>query len=83
MPTKIIQQCRLAVLGRPGVSINWDHLETAVPGVYKAVDFLAGPTVALSSTEIRNWARAGNSLRYLLNTAVATYINENNVYNQP
>jgi nicotinate-nucleotide adenylyltransferase len=83
MPTKIIQQCRLAVLGRPGVSINWDHLETAVPGVYKAVDFLAGPTVALSSTEIRNWARAGNSLRYLVNTAVAAYINENNVYNQP
>lgn len=82
-PAKIIQRCRLAVLDRPGVTVNWDDLETAVPGLNKAVDFLSGPTVALSATEIRNWAFTGNSLHYLVETAVVHYINQNQLYRQP
>ena len=79
-PRKIIEQCRLAVLGRPGVTIDWDDLNTAVPGSKQATDFLAGPTMAISSTEIREWAAAGHSLRYLVYPAVAEYINEYQVY---
>lgn len=79
-PEEIIQQCRLAVLDRPGITINWDELNTAVPGSKQTTDFLVGPTVAISSTEIREWAAAGHSLRYLIHQAVAEYIKEYQVY---
>lgn len=79
-PTQLIEQCRLAVLPRPGATIDWALLETAVPGVKAATDYLPGPTVAISATEIRQWALAGHSLRYLLPTAVAAYIQAQQLY---
>ncbi len=57
-PQGIIAQCRLAVLPRPEVEIDWGNLETAVPGLKAAVDWLGGPTITLSSTCIRQWAAA-------------------------
>ncbi len=79
-PCQIIKQCRLAVLDRPGVVIDWDVLETAVPDVRAATDWLDGPTVDISSTAIRAWARAGRSLNVLVETAVLHYIRENKLY---
>ena len=77
---QIITRCRLAVLDRPGVTLDWDALETAVPGVRAAVDWLDGPTVHISSTAIRQWAQEGGSLRLLVETAVLRYIQENKLY---
>lgn len=79
-PARVIQQCRLGVLPRPGVVIDWGELETAVPGIRAITDEIDGPTVAISSTEIRGWAAAGHSLRYLLPTAVHEYIQQNGLY---
>lgn len=79
-PSLIIQQCRLAVLPRPGVEIDWLALETAVPGVTQVVDMLEGPTLNISSTEIREWARRGRSLTYLVKTAVIYYIRQTKLY---
>lgn len=79
-PRDIIQQCRLAALPRPGADIDWEALETAVPGVLTAVDLLEGPTLELSSTAIRHWLRAGHSVRHLLPEAVFNYIRTRNLY---
>ena len=73
-PTRLIQQCRLGVLPRPGAVIAWDGLETAVPGIQTAVDLLDGPTLSISATAIRNWVKNGHEPTYLLPTAVARYI---------
>ncbi len=79
-PQQILAQCRLGVLPRPGVEIDWPKLETAVPGVRAAVDWLKGPTLAISATAVRQWARAGHSLRFLLPTAVAQYVQTHALY---
>ncbi|MCB8966406.1 MAG: nicotinate (nicotinamide) nucleotide adenylyltransferase [Ardenticatenaceae bacterium] len=79
-PEQIIQQCRLGVLPRPAVDIDWETLETAVPGIKTAVDWLDGPQLHISSTIIRRWAYNGHSLRYLVGTAVADYIQTHQLY---
>ena len=82
-PDWIIQQCRLAVLPRPGVDIDWLALETAVPGVSKVVDMLEGPSINISSTDLRQWVRRERSLNYLVKTAVIAYIQQKKLYSQP
>ena len=79
-PQQIIAQCRLAVLSRPNTSINWANLAQEVPGVKEAVDCLAGPTLSLSSTEIRACLRDGHSVQALVGTAVADYISHHHLY---
>ncbi|MCA9969080.1 MAG: nicotinate (nicotinamide) nucleotide adenylyltransferase [Anaerolineales bacterium] len=79
-PREIVPRYRLAVLPRPGVSIDWSVLETAVPGVRTAVDWLDGPQLPLSSTAIREWAGAGRSVRFLLPDPVAAYIAAHRLY---
>ncbi len=79
-PEQIIQQCRLAVLPRPGFEIDWLTLETAVPGVTQVVDMLEGPSINISSTELRAWAKRGRSLTYLVETAVLQYIKQKKLY---
>lgn len=79
-PGRIIQQCRLGVLPRPGAAIDWARLETAVPGIKTAVDLLDGPTLSISATAIRHWLKNGHEPTYLLPTAVAKYIQKNQLY---
>lgn len=81
-PQTIITQCRLAVLARPGAEIRLHELETAVPGVRAVVDWLHGPTLDVSGTGIRRWARQGRSLRFLVKTAVRDYIRQHALYRQ-
>jgi nicotinate-nucleotide adenylyltransferase len=79
-PQQIIGQCRLAVLPRPGATFEWELLEAAVPGIEAAVDLLAGPSVAIAGTEIRQRLAAGRSARYLTPPAVLAYINQHRLY---
>jgi nicotinate-nucleotide adenylyltransferase len=81
-PQQVIAQCRLAVLPRPGIEIDWEELDEAVPGLRTAVSWLDGPIFPLSSTEIRDWVRAGYSVRALVGTAVARYIDQHRLYNR-
>jgi len=79
-PARIIKQCRLGVLARPGVIVDWEVLETAVPHIQAATDWLDGPSVSISSTKVRQWVADGRSLRYLLPTAVIEYIQQHGLY---
>lgn len=82
-PRRLIQQCRLGVLPRPGMTIVWDELETAVPGLKTTVDLLEGPTLSISATAIRAWVKRGYRPTYLLPTAVAAYIQQRRLYSSP
>lgn len=79
-PEEIIRLCRLAALGRPGVSLDWEVLEKKVPGVGSAVDLLSGPVFAVSSTEIRRRTGDDRTLRYLVPEAVRDYILKDLLY---
>jgi nicotinate-nucleotide adenylyltransferase len=79
-PRRLITLCRLAVLARPGAKVVWDVLETAVPQIKTAVDWLNGPSLTLSATEIRAWLQAGHAPTYLLPTAVCHYIQQHKLY---
>ena len=79
-PARLITLCRLAALPRPGVALDWEGLATAVPGIRAAVDLLGGPTLTLSSTKIRQWARLGHSVQALVGTAVHEYLLAHHLY---
>lgn len=79
-PEAIITQCRLAVYPRPGVSIDWPALKTAIPQIETAVDLIKGPIMSISSSGIRDWRRAGHSVRYLVSAPVLAYIERHNLY---
>jgi len=79
-PDQIIALCRLAMVPRPGVEIDWALLESAVPGSKTAVDELSGPTLSISATAIRNWVQQGHEPTYLVPTAVSDYIERHQLY---
>lgn len=79
-PQELVARIRFAVLPRPGATIEWSALERAVPGVRDATHLLDGPSVAVSSTRMRQWVAAGRSLRYLTPDAVCAYIARAGLY---
>ena len=79
-PDQIITQCQLAVYPRPGITIDWPKLKTAVPGIETAVDLIQGPIMSISSSGIRNWRRLGHSVRYLVTADVLNYIEAHGLY---
>lgn len=79
-PEKVISQCRLVVLPRPGITVDWVMLSLYVSGVDEVVDMLNGPTIDISSTMIREWLAEGNQPHYLVPSAVLSYIQANNLY---
>jgi nicotinate-nucleotide adenylyltransferase len=79
-PHQVTAFCRLAVLPRPGVTIDWKALEAAVPTIKTSVDLLQGPSIDISSTVLRLRASSGHSLRYLVPREVLAYINDSRIY---
>lgn len=79
-PQKIVEEWRMAVLPRPGAEYDWSELEQAVPGVRESCKILDGPSVAVSSTQIRRWRASHRSLRYVLPQPVLEYIERHNLY---
>ncbi len=80
-PNEILKRCRLAVLGREDIKIEWERLETAVSNIRASIDWLDGPTLTISGTQIRAWAQAGQSIQHLVQTAVYDYIHRFSLYN--
>jgi nicotinate-nucleotide adenylyltransferase len=80
-PARIVSLAWLAVAPRVAER-GWARadLEAAVPGVSERIVPLPMPTIDISSTALRERARGGLSLRYLVPLAVEEYIRRHRLY---
>jgi nicotinate-nucleotide adenylyltransferase len=77
-PGRIVQHALLAVAPRAAQEVNVAAL--TVPGIAGRVELFACPRMEISSTDVRERARRGASVRYLVPDAVAAYIAERGLY---
>lgn len=79
-PERIVQAAELAVAGRPGIDADLELVARDVPSIRGRVQTVPIDEVAISSSDIRQRARAGESLSGLAPPAVAAYIRERGLY---
>lgn len=75
-PERIVELARLAVVERPGFTVNLDRDHRLVDHV----DHIEAPLCAVSSTDIRNRIGAQTSVRYLTPDAVREFIERAGLY---
>jgi nicotinate-nucleotide adenylyltransferase len=80
-PLRMLKLARLIAIARPGVEQPTPEcVDARVPGASARITIVQTPGVALSSTELRERAAEGRSLRYLVTDAVAAYIAAHRLY---
>ena len=80
-PYRISKMARIVAFPRPGfVKPDPAELEKAMPGIAERIVYIEEPYLSISSTCIRQRAREGKSIRYLVPDKVGQYIVENNLY---
>ena len=83
-PRRVLELARLAVAPRDGYpEAGPGFLHTNLPGLTDRAVFLDGPRIRLSASTLRERARVGRSLRYLVPDAVAAYIGDHALYRTP
>jgi len=83
-PERVIARATIVVAPRDGYpEPDASFLERSFPGSPVRVVILDGPRLRLSASEIRARAAAGRSLRYLVPDAVAAYIRDHSLYQDP
>lgn len=80
-PERLLRSCHVAVVDRPGFRTPpraWvgEHF----PGIEDRIVFVTGPQLCHSSSDIRARVAAGRSIRYLVPSEVADYIEEHRLY---
>ncbi|HEY6057507.1 MAG TPA: nicotinate-nucleotide adenylyltransferase [Candidatus Limnocylindrales bacterium] len=80
-PRRIVELARIAVMPRPGhAAPRAEWIRDNFAGLEDRVVLLAGPHIGLSGSEIRDRARRGRSIRYLVPPVVAGYIAGHRLY---
>lgn len=76
----LVDNCRLVALSRHDVEINWERLNSALPGVQEKVIILDMPELEIASNIIQRRVRAGQPIRYQVPRLVERYIHEHKLY---
>ena len=80
-PERLIQTCRLAVVGRPSYPIDMKDLEADdMPGLSARLDWVDMPMIGIASSDLQRRVRQGLSIRYQMPAVVAGYIDQHNLY---
>jgi nicotinate-nucleotide adenylyltransferase len=79
-PQEIIELAELAVVRRPGVTLELSELEEALPGLTARVHWVQMPWLDISSSDLRARLREGRPISYLVPPPVEAYIREHRLY---
>jgi nicotinate-nucleotide adenylyltransferase len=78
--TEVIAIASLAIVGRPGHTIDLPVLAAALPGLADRHALIDGPRLAISSTNLRRRLAEGRPVRYQIPDVVLSYIAAQNLY---
>ncbi len=82
-PARFLQLCTPVVFARPEHPTSAvDDVESRVPGLKKKLRVLDGPSIGVSSAEIRRRVAQGLSIRYLVPAQVEQFIAEHRLYRE-
>jgi nicotinate-nucleotide adenylyltransferase len=70
----------LGVLRRPGDQIDLPSLENRLPGISTKINWIQGPQLRISSTDLRNKIRAGHPVEDALPASVLAIIQSEKLY---
>ncbi|NTU77855.1 MAG: nicotinate (nicotinamide) nucleotide adenylyltransferase [Chloroflexales bacterium] len=76
----ILGLARVAIVGRPGHSVDLPALEVALPALEGRCVLIDGPRLDISSTDLRRRLAAGRPVRYQMPDTVRLYIAEHGLY---
>ncbi len=80
-PDEIVRLARIVVAARPGFDATAVSAAAArIEGLRERLILLPMPLIEVSATDLRGRARRGESLRYLVPEAVASYIRAHGLY---
>lgn len=79
-PDLIAERARLVVALRPGVSVEVEAIEQAVPATRGRIRLVPVPLIGISSRDLRATIRAAGPYRYQVLPAVADYIERQHLY---
>jgi nicotinate-nucleotide adenylyltransferase len=82
-PARLIALARLAVLRRAGAKPDWATLDAVLPDLRSRLDWLDHAAIDLSAQSIRQRVKDGLPIDHLVPTAVAAYIAEHHLYDEP
>jgi nicotinate-nucleotide adenylyltransferase len=80
-PYRISKMARIVAFPRPGFAKpDPAELEKTMPGIAERMVYIDEPSLSISSTCIRQRAREGKSVRYIVPDTVGQYIVEHDLY---
>jgi nicotinate-nucleotide adenylyltransferase len=79
----LVDNCTLVALSRHDVTLDWETLEAALPGVSSRVIILDMPELEIASHKIQQRVREGRPFGHQVPAKVEAYIREHGLYLDP